>query len=280
MQTRELKVKREPCPIDLECKDLWNNSRVRSASTAQSMAPSSTQEGELSGRLLVKILAFADHHGRYAEASARLIEEHRPDWIVLAGDMVPYRLAKRFENYRDRRAMFDADRAYWQEHGRCYRRAGAVTTYTLGNHEAACLGIGGSVSRMNDGQKQLPPYLERYIAILEGEEIVHKNLLKRVYETERAEQEVQSVGHRPIIIYHAEPPPLDRPHLPNSHSGPRQLSKLLHGTEHTRLVIHGHDHSSFGYSTINQALVVNVSTGYALIHWHRLRWQAKVVKME
>jgi len=37
----------------------------------------------------MKILTFSDLHGRFTARAAQTIREQSPDWIVLAGDMLP-----------------------------------------------------------------------------------------------------------------------------------------------------------------------------------------------
>ena len=78
----------------------------------------------------LRILAFSDLHGAGFQEAAAAIDTHRPDWIVLCGDLLPD-----FERIAGAGNRLEAQREFWRLHRSTFLRPYAVTTLVRGNHE-------------------------------------------------------------------------------------------------------------------------------------------------
>ncbi len=211
----------------------------------------------------MKILAFSDLHGDGFVAAADLVDRHRPDWIVLAGDMVPD-----FTNLKEERRL-KAQMSFWMERRSAFLREGIVTTYVLGNHE-----LKGFRDPEMGG---IPSSLTGRVLRLEGipgdpgpfsfaKSWPEKDLVAEV------EAQSRQVPDPAIYISHAPPyGSLDRTRR-GDNIGHKQLFRHLQARGWARgLLLCGHVHQGFGHEQQNEMTVINLATGFALIEWREDR---------
>jgi len=103
----------------------------------------------------LRILALADLHGRCFKEASSLIDQERPDWIVLCGDMLPD-----FDRISGMMSRLEAQREFWKVYRSCFLRPFAVTTLVRGNHEIE--GFSDS------GLQRIPAMLQGRLVRLEG----------------------------------------------------------------------------------------------------------------
>lgn len=209
---------------------------------------------------MTTILAFADLHGSsYAEA-ARLIDLHQPDWVVLAGDILP-----EFRMIHGIQRRLEAQRLHWQTYRTEFQREGTTTTFVRGNHE-----IEGFRDPLLE---RVPSHLLGRVIRLEGIPIEFGAWgFSREWETEDLHQELEQEcaglrGLPPIVVVSHVPPHgiLDQTRHGSS-IGHRPLRRMLEERQIPGLlVLCGHVHESFGTHECFGATIVNVATGYALV---------------
>jgi Icc-related predicted phosphoesterase len=204
----------------------------------------------------LRILAFSDHHGRYSRLAQRLVAESRPDWIILAGDMLPD-----CETYGFSVNRLRAQQDHWDRVKPCFLREGAVTTYILGNHEHEEF-----IDR--DLLRRVPTILNGRVAFLEGVPTgPSASGFHPGYDQELMEEEYARAGRPPIILSHCPPYGLLR-------------SDRVARSPGLRLVVCGHVHDDRGRMDVDGTLVVNVSDGYALLQLELPSLQPRVLDMD
>jgi len=103
----------------------------------------------------LRILVFSDLHGKCFQEAASVIDEQRPDWIVLCGDLLPD-----FDRIAGSAFRLGAQREFWQVHRSTFIRPFAVTTLVRGNFE---------IEGFSDpGLQQIPAMLQGRVVRLEG----------------------------------------------------------------------------------------------------------------
>lgn len=207
----------------------------------------------------MKILAFSDLHGSGFQEAGRLIDLHRPEWVVLCGDMLPD------FNQRLVGARLDAQRTFWSDQRAAFVRPGLVTTFLNGNHElpgfrdeglgTVPTGLAGRLVRLEGIPRDSGPF-----SFAQG-------LPDSLLEAELRNQLSQAL-HPVIYISHSPPfGSCDRTHR-GDHIGHRPLFRHLQSLDWPRaLVICGHVHQSFGIDSPGDTTILNVATGYALMEW-------------
>ena len=207
----------------------------------------------------MRILVFSDLHGNGFTEAERLTAELQPDWVVLCGDMLPD-----FNNRASDKRL-DAQLGFWREHRGCFLRAGAATTYILGNHEQSGF--------LDADMLQLPGFLEGQVVRLEGIPgdagpfSFAKGSPDSVLE---AELQAQLKTAPEPLVYLSHAPPYgsrDKTHR-GTHIGHRPLFRHIQGRDWPQaLVLCGHVHQSFGYEEAGGTTILNAATGYALLDW-------------
>jgi Icc-related predicted phosphoesterase len=207
----------------------------------------------------LRILAVADLHGLNFGKVAYAIDELRPDWIVVVGDVLPD-----YPRISGHLSRLEAQRESWRVFGRCFARDGAKTTVVGGGHET-----GGFAAPQF---RRLPEGLEGHVVRLEG---VGSNLQGTDGRRDEGalERELRSqlrIAPEPWIYISRLPPHgcLDRL-MDGEHVGHRPLARHLEerGWPRATLVICGHVHDGFGCAERDQTLIVNAKGGLAVLEW-------------
>ena len=103
----------------------------------------------------LRILAFSDLHGSCFQEASNLIDETRPDWIVLCGDMLPD-----FGMISGEGNRLEAQRNFWMVYRSTFIRDFAVTTLVRGNHE---------IEGFSDPElRRVPRLVQGHVVSLEG----------------------------------------------------------------------------------------------------------------
>lgn len=215
----------------------------------------------------MRLLAFADLHGRCYSEAARLIHESAPDWIVLLGDILPD-----FLPYGPLPTRLDSQRNHWEAHSRKFHHAKAVTTFVRGNHE-----LEGFL--VPEDQFQVPEELIGQVLRLEGIPSEHGAWgWSREWDLPQLEAELSSslmvTNHPTVILSHVPPfglKDLDASREPIGHRPLRDFLDSVAGRT-VSLVLCGHVHESRGALMHREALVVNVSGGYAALESSGTAW--------
>ena len=189
-----------------------------------------------------------------------MIDQTRPDWIVLCGDLLPD-----FGKIPGRDSRLTAQREFWRTYRSTFLREFAVTTLVRGNHE-----IEGFKDPL---LARLPQGLERQAARLEGIPTEAGAWgWSREWDEEQLgrELQVQLLAAPEPRFYLSHVPPfgcLDRT-AGGQRIGHRPLAQHLHDRNWPEaLVLCGHVHEDFGRMTCGGTLVVNAACGYALLQW-------------
>ena len=208
----------------------------------------------------VRLLVLSDLHGTCFPEAERVNNAARPDWIVLAGDMLPD-----FAMIAGREGRLEAQRDFWRAHRRRFLRDGAVTTLVRGNHE-----LEGFEDRDLRG---LPPRLEGHVVRLEGIPMEFGGWgWSREGEEEdlAAELEAQLAANPGARLFISHVPPYGCLDLASGgeHIGHRLLARHLRRLGWTEaMVLCGHVHESFGSMDRGDTVVVNAACGYALLEY-------------
>lgn len=208
----------------------------------------------------MKVLAVADLHGVIDnfQATERLIDKHRPDWIVLLGDLLPD-----FQGSQSQR--LEAQNRFWSEQRFRFLRDFATTTLVRGNHE---------VEPFEDGSlSAVPRLLDRQVVRLEGIPAEHGAWgWSREWDAPALHAELERELHRSPspVLYLSHVPPLglrDRTRQ-GDHIGHRVLARHLNDRGWPlALVLCGHVHEAFGIEEAGGTTVLNVANGFALLEW-------------
>ncbi len=204
----------------------------------------------------LRLLAFADLHGKGYPAAERLIDEYRPDWLVLLGDILPD-----FSMIQGRGNRLEAQRLHWQTYRSCFVREGMVTTFVRGNHE---------IEGFSD------PLLSRVPGPFEGKVVRLEGIpadfgtwgWAREWEEEDLESELDAqLAETPFpLLYLSHVPPFGcRDWTANGdHIGHRPLQRHLQERDWPEaIVLCGHVHESFGEWSRGMTQVINLAGGYA-----------------
>ena len=208
----------------------------------------------------LRILAFSDLHGRAMKRASELIDDLRPNWIVLCGDILPD-----FSMISGKGNRLEAQRSFWSVYRSNFVRDFAVTTLVRGNHEIE------SFSDPDLGC--LPSKVQNHVVRLEGIPLEFGGWgWSREWEDEMLENELQDQLHEcpSPRIYLSHVPPFGCLDLAASGERIGHRYLLQHLTERNwpeALVICGHVHESFGVIERGNTLIVNVSCGFALLEY-------------
>lgn len=216
----------------------------------------------------MRILHLSDLHGRHDETANRLIAELAPDWIVLTGDIPPD-----FREAGGRPIRLACQEDWWRTHAGAFSRPGAVTTFTLGNHE-----LEGFRPRNHE---TVPPQLVGRVAVLTGVPAEFGAWgFSRELDEAGLRLEAEGVPDATVVLSHCPPYGwLDR-NAAGESIGHRPLREGLEfGVTPPLLVLCGHVHESFGQIRKGRTLVVNAATGFALIDLDLHRGVAMVDRM-
>jgi Icc-related predicted phosphoesterase len=207
-----------------------------------------------------RLLAFSDLHGKCFKEAAAIVDQTRPDWIVLCGDLLPD-----FRMIPGQESRLVAQRDFWRTYRSTFIRDFARTTLVRGNHE-----IEGFRDLALD---QLPTGLERHVVRLEGipaefgswgwsREWEEQDLIKEL------QGQLREVAAPWIYVSHVPPFGCLDQAANGQNVGHRPLFQHLHGRNWPEaLVLCGHVHESFGSMNCGETLVVNAACGYALLEW-------------
>lgn len=217
----------------------------------------------------MRILTFSDLHGDGFQDASSLIDQHRPDWIITCGDMLPD-FHQVPANLRLR-----AQQEFWRDHLHLFIREGTVTTMIVGNHELPGfryprmdllpIGLEGSVLRLEGIPRDCGPY--SFVHGLSEEEL-----------TEDLENQLAIAPTPLIYISHAPPYGSCDRTREGDHIGHRPFFRHLRDRNWPQsLVLCGHVHQSFGVEKTGATTTVNAATGYALIEWNEP--QSRVLEM-
>ncbi len=208
----------------------------------------------------LRILAFSDLHGACLREAGQLIDETRPDWIVLCGDILPD-----FGMVSGRESRLEAQRRFWETYRSTFVRDFAVTTLVRGNHE---------IEGFSDSElRALPLAVAGHVARLEGIPAEFGAWgWSREWEEEELEAELREqlrdVPAPRVFVSHVPPYGCLDGAAGGEHIGHRPLAAHLHDRDWPEvLVLCGHVHESFGFMEFGQTLVVNAACGYALVEW-------------
>lgn len=217
----------------------------------------------------LRILALSDLHGKCFREASSLIDETRPDWIVLCGDLLPD-----FGMISGKGNRLDAQRDFWKVYRSTFIRDFATTTLVRGNHE---------IEGFSDPElRRIPDCLDRQVLRLEGIPVEFGAWgWSREWEDDELAEELQGqLWETPEPrIYLSHVPPFGCLDLAanSEHIGHRFLFQHLHERDWPKaLVLCGHVHESFGSMGCGETLVVNTSCGYALMDW----WQGATTVLE
>jgi Icc-related predicted phosphoesterase len=208
----------------------------------------------------LRILACSDLHGKGFKAAARLIDEHRPDWIVLCGDLLPD-----FGRIGGRGNRLETQREFWQVYRSTFLRPWAVTTLVRGNHELEGFA--------DPGLQGLPAGVQGQVVRLEGIPIECGAWgWSREWEAPAlaGELEEQVRANPAPAFYLSHVPPYGCLDLSKGGEriGHRPLFDHLRARDWpAAVVLCGHVHESFGSMDCGGTLVVNVACGFALLEW-------------
>ncbi|WP_005032761.1 metallophosphoesterase family protein [Holophaga foetida] len=211
--------------------------------------------------LSLRILAFADLHGKGFKEASDIIDDTRPDWIILCGDILPD-----FPRISGQTSRLEAQREFWQTYRSRFIRDFAITTFVRGNHE---------IEGFSDpALLRLPPALAGQVVRLEGIPAEFGAWgWSREWEEEELDEELQVQLHANPSprIYLSHVPPygcLDRA-AHGEHIGHRPLAQHLRGRDWDEtLVICGHVHEGLGHMEERGTTIVNATGGYALLEWN------------
>jgi Icc-related predicted phosphoesterase len=210
----------------------------------------------------LRILAISDLHGLHFKTASDLIDDLRPDWIVLCGDLLPD-----FGKIPGVGNRLQAQREFWQAYRRTFIRDFAVTTLVRGNHE-----IEGF---QDPALCRLPAELDGHVVRLEGVPAEFGTWgWSREWQDDHLERELyDQLREAPEPwIYISHVPPygcLDTTKV-GEQVGHRPLARHLQGLGWPNaLVLCGHVHESFGSMKRDQTLIVNAACGYVLIEWDK-----------
>jgi Icc-related predicted phosphoesterase len=213
----------------------------------------------------VRILAFSDLHGSGFLEAEHLIDEYRPDWVVLCGDMLPD-FSQRPEDSR-----LAAQQKFWKEQRAVFIREGMVTTFIQGNHELPGF--------RDDAMAVVPTELDGCLVRLEGIPgdsgpfSFARGLPESELEAELRDQ-LSQVMNPLIYISHAPPFGSCDKSQRGDHIGHRPLFRHLQGRNWPQvLVLCGHVHQSFGMEEAGGTTILNLATGYAFVEWTEGRTQ-------
>jgi len=205
-------------------------------------------------------MAISDLHGLHFKTVSDLIDDVRPDWIVLCGDLLAD-----FSKIPGVGNRLQAQREFWQVYRRTFIRDFAVTTLVRGNHE-----IEGF---QDQALCRLPAVLDGHVVRLEGVPAEFGAWgWSREWEGDRLEREL-SDQLRDVpepLIYLSHVPPYDCLDIAKGgeHVGHRPLARHLQERGWPKaLVLCGHVHESFGSMRRDQTLIVNAACGYSLVEW-------------
>jgi Icc-related predicted phosphoesterase len=209
----------------------------------------------------LRILAFSDLHGRAMKKASMLIDDVRPDWIVLCGDILPD-----FSMISGKGNRLDAQRSFWSVYRSNFVRDYAVTTLVRGNHE---------IEGFSDpGLRGLPSQVQDHVVRLEGIPLEFGGWgWSREWEDEKLEEEFQGqLRECPSPrIYLSHVPPfgcLDRT-VSGECIGHRHLVRhLAEQGWPEAMVLCGHVHEGFGMIQRGATVIANISCGYALLEYH------------
>src|SRR5208283_4675631 len=113
------------------------------------------KESTISTAASLRILVFSDLHGQHFKAASDLIDDMRPEWIVLCGDILPD-----YSMIPGQQSRLEAQREFWATHRRTFIRDSARTTLVRGNHE---------IEGFEDPDLcRLPDGLDEHVVRLEG----------------------------------------------------------------------------------------------------------------
>ncbi len=216
----------------------------------------------------MRLLHFSDLHGRQTAEAEGLIAQHKPDWIVLTGDMLPD-----FYMIGGQGNRLDCQREWWGTYRSCFQAEGAITTLTLGNHE---------LEGFHDRQMEaVPPALRGEVGVLVGNPAEFGAWgFSHEFEEAELQEEVDAMHHPKVVLTHCPPHGWLDQTKNGDRIGHRPLRTFLEETtEAPLLVLCGHVHESFGEVRKGRTLIVNASTGYALIDLDLKRGLATVLKM-
>ena len=205
----------------------------------------------------LRILALSDLHGKGYASAARTIDEVRPDWVILLGDILPD-----FSMISGRGNRLEAQRYHWEIYRGDFVRDGVFTTLVRGNHELE------GFSDPNLGR--LPDQFADKVIRLEGVPAEFGTWgWSREWEETELQEELQaqlSEVSAPMLCLSHVPPfgLLDRTHS-GEHIGHRPLRRLLEERPGTPAwILCGHVHESFGTLIQGKTRVANVAGGYAV----------------
>jgi len=216
----------------------------------------------------MKILLFSDLHGRHTREVEALVATHAPDWIVLTGDILPD-----FHMIGGRGNRLDCQREWWGTYRSSFQRPGAVTTFTLGNHE-----IEGFRDRELEA---VPEALQGRVGVLQGNPAEFGAWgFSREYEPSQLQAEVDALDCPLLVLSHCPPHGrLDQNKEGEPIGHPPLRHYLDEAQEAPLLVLCGHVHESFGQLRQGQTLIVNAATGFALLDLDLSTGQAQVLEM-
>jgi len=206
----------------------------------------------------LRILACSDLHGLHSGMIASTMDELRPDWIVVVGDVLPD-----FPRIAGQHSRLEAQKEFWRVYRRTFLRDGARTTLVLGNHE---------IEGFSDPElRRSPNGLEGRVVRLEGlpAEFGHCG---RGWEAEELERELRDqlrVVPEPLI-YLSHVPPFGCLDVTKGgeHVGHHALARHLEARGWPKtLVVCGHVREGFGCTDRGQTLILNVAGGFALVQW-------------
>lgn len=219
----------------------------------------------------LRLLAFADLHGRWYKESAALIRQEAPDWIVLLGDMLPdFELVHGFIN------CLGCQRDHWKVYGPDFNHGQATTTFVRGNHELEGFQVPSE-------QRRIPGLLAGQVLRLEGipSEFGRWGWSREWSEPKLAQELENQLRNTPrpaIILSHVPPFGVLDSTPSGEHIGHRPLARFLQAKagKKVSLVLCGHVHQARGSMRVGDTLVVNVSEGFALLDsdgstWNLLR---------
>ncbi len=206
----------------------------------------------------MKLLALADLHGNlgfYREAMS-LIQKHRPDSVVLLGDLLP-------DPDAPKEKRLEAQIAFWTRHRWHFQDAGIPTTFVRGNHE---------VEGFQDPDFSiLPTVLQGRTVRLEGIPAEHGawGWSREWGQADLASELDGELARNPdpwLYLTHVPPLGLCDQVRVGEHIGHRPLARHLHDRSWpSALVLCGHVHQAFGTESAGETLVCSVAGGFALL---------------
>jgi Icc-related predicted phosphoesterase len=216
----------------------------------------------------MRILHFSDHHGRFTRQAERLIAKHRPDWIVLTGDILPD-----FHMISGKANRLSSQREWWGTYRSSFLRPGSITTLILGNHE---------IEGFRDRELEVvPSVVDGKVGVLQGNPAEFGAWgFSREYEADELQAEVDALVHPLIVLSHCPPHGLLDAARDGSCIGhPPFREYLSEALTLPLLVLCGHVHESFGQIHLGQTLIVNAAMGFALIDLDLQQGRVQVLQM-